>query len=202
MFKKWGQDAIIQKEFLLHGYALAYSLVRRQKEPLTWAGYWKIKINIFHLQRKPKPETLHRTTWRPAQKWESYPPHSHLCKQISAPVSSECQIQLQTAASSASTWISAVQPALLLGWGWCCSFWVASSLSALLMETTLQLILRFREGFNVLLVLMSFLCGFSQLREGPTFSQYSSSHGLALCALPLCQCDWQHSSSPWDSWVR
>lgn len=34
-WKKWGQDAIIQKGFLMHGYVLAYSLVWRQKEPLT-----------------------------------------------------------------------------------------------------------------------------------------------------------------------
>lgn len=32
---KWGQDAIIQKGFLLHDYILPYSLVWNQKEPLT-----------------------------------------------------------------------------------------------------------------------------------------------------------------------
>lgn len=33
--KRWGQDAIIQRGFLKHGYVLDYSLVWRQKEPLT-----------------------------------------------------------------------------------------------------------------------------------------------------------------------
>lgn len=136
------------------------------------------------------------------QEWEPYPPHCHLCKQVSATASPECQIQLQTAASSASVWISAVQPALLPGWGWCCSFWAASSLSALLVETTLQLILWFREEFNVLLVLMSCVASVSFCtEEGPAFPNVLPPMAWS-CVHYHCRCVWVHSSGPWDSWVR
>lgn len=108
----------------------------------------------------------------------------------------------QAAASSASAWISAVQPALVLGWGWCCSFRVASSLSALLVETALQMILWFREGFNGLLVLMSCVASVSFCTgEGPALSLYCPSQGLASVHCH-CSCDWEHSSGPWCSWVR
>lgn len=53
---------------------------------------WLLKNN--YLQRKPKPETQIRTTGRPWQKWEPYPPQCYLCKQVFPTESPACQIQL------------------------------------------------------------------------------------------------------------
>lgn len=74
---------------------------------------WPLKSNLPSIF-KENPNQKCRLK---QQEWEPYPPHCHLCKQVSATASPECQIQLQTAASSASVWISAgaASPAARLG---------------------------------------------------------------------------------------